>query len=137
MSNKILIALAAFAVLSTAAIASTSASAAPQNHPGHGIPGGAGHPGWHPHNWHPHNWHPYIVRYRVRTAPVTYVARAPVAYVAPAPVAAVAAPCTCLTKEYTQEGAVLFKDICTNEAAINPPAEIPQQTGMLQAQPQQ
>ena len=37
--------------------------------------------------------------------------------------------CTCLTKEYTPEGAVLFKDICTNEAAINPPARLPQQTG--------
>ena len=36
--------------------------------------------------------------------------------------------CTCLTKEYTQEGAVLFKDICTNEAAINPP-QAPVQTG--------
>ena len=36
--------------------------------------------------------------------------------------------CTCLTKEYTQEGAVLFKDICTNEAAINPPPA-PVQTG--------
>ena len=134
MSNKILIAFAAFAMLSTAAIVATSASAAPLNHPGHGIPGHPGHPGWHPHNWHPHNWHPhnwhpYVVRYRVRTAPV--------AYVAPAPVAAVAAPCTCLTKEYTPEGAVLFKDICTNEAAINPPAQAPQQTGMLQAQPLQ
>ena len=28
-------------------------------------------------------------------------------------------PCTCLSKEYTQEGAVLFKDRCTNEAAMN------------------
>ena len=36
--------------------------------------------------------------------------------------------CTCLTKEYTPEGAVLFKDICTNEAAINPPPA-PVQTG--------
>jgi hypothetical protein len=58
--------------------------------------------------------------------------------VAPAPVAAVAAPvtktCTCLTKEYTPEGAVLFKDVCTNEAAINPPA--PQQQTEL-APPQQ
>jgi len=45
-------------------------------------------------------------------------------------------PCTCLTKEYTPEGAVLFKDICTNEAAINPPpAAAPQQTGMYQPDP--
>jgi hypothetical protein len=30
--------------------------------------------------------------------------------------------CTCLTKEYTQEGAVVFKDVCTQETAMNPPA---------------
>jgi len=30
--------------------------------------------------------------------------------------------CTCLTKEYTQEGAVVFKDVCTQEIAMNPPA---------------
>ena len=41
-------------------------------------------------------------------------------------------PCTCLSKEYTPEGAVLFKDRCTNEAAINPPA--PQQTGAIEPQ---
>ena len=33
--------------------------------------------------------------------------------------------CTCLTKEYTPEGAVVFKDICTNEAAMNPPQAQP------------
>lgn len=49
------------------------------------------------------------------------------------------APCTCLSKEYTPEGAVLFKDRCTNEAAMNPPPVPPQQTGALepQAQPYQ
>jgi hypothetical protein len=29
--------------------------------------------------------------------------------------------CTCLTKEYTPEGAVVFKDLCTKEMAMNPP----------------
>ena len=29
--------------------------------------------------------------------------------------------CTCLTKTYTSTGAVLFKDVCTNEIAMNPP----------------
>jgi hypothetical protein len=33
--------------------------------------------------------------------------------------------CTCLTKEYTPEGAVLLRDLCTNEAWINPPAVAP------------
>ncbi len=62
----------------------------------------------------------------VRTVPVAYAAAKPLA-----------GPCTCLTKQYTPEGAVVFKDICTNEAAINPPpAPAPQQTGMLEIQPQ-
>ena len=30
--------------------------------------------------------------------------------------------CTCLTKQYTPQGAVVFKDVCTNEMAMNPPA---------------
>jgi len=50
-------------------------------------------------------------------------------YIASRPVAG---PCTCLSKEYTPEGAVLFKDRCTNEMAMNPPV---QQTGA--AEPQQ
>src|SRR5215468_2985788 len=29
--------------------------------------------------------------------------------------------CTCLTKDYTPQGAVVFKDVCTNEMAMNPP----------------
>ena len=42
--------------------------------------------------------------------------------VASAPVVtAPAAPCTCLTKTYLQDGSVLFKDVCTTEAAIAPP----------------
>jgi len=48
------------------------------------------------------------------------------AAVTPAPVAAT---CTCLRKTYLPNGAVLFQDVCTNESAVNPPAqaaEIPQ-----------
>jgi hypothetical protein len=29
--------------------------------------------------------------------------------------------CNCLAKEYTPQGAVVFKDVCTNEMAMNPP----------------
>jgi hypothetical protein len=29
-------------------------------------------------------------------------------------------PCTCLSKEYTQDGMVVFQDRCTNEAAAAP-----------------
>jgi hypothetical protein len=78
----------------------------------------------------PH-WH---VRYR---RPIWYAAPivAPVATYAVARPAA--GPCTCLSKQYTQEGAVVFKDNCTNEMAMNPPAQAPQQTGAIQQeQPQ-
>jgi hypothetical protein len=53
----------------------------------------------------------------------------------------VAGPCTCLSKEYTPQGQVLFKDSCTNEAAINPPmqqqgaVDMPQQSATYQQAP--
>src|SRR5689334_12678711 len=78
--------------------------------------GGGGHHGHrHHHHRHPH-WH---VRYH---RPIWY------GYSYARPVAAAPGPCTCLSKEYTPEGSVLFKDRCTNEMAMNPP---PQQTGAL------
>jgi hypothetical protein len=43
-------------------------------------------------------------------------------YVAARPVVATPGPCTCLSKEYTPQGAVLFKDRCTTEMAMNPPS---------------
>ena len=88
-------------------------------------PQAPGHGHFHRHHrhvhWHGHWRHRHIYYPR----PVVYAAR-PVVYSA-APVVSTNR-CTCLTKEYTQEGAVLFKDICTNEAAINPPPA-PVQTG--------
>ena len=71
---------------------------------------------------HPWRCQRPIVRY-----PVYPIAAAPVAA---APVAVASAPCTCLRKTYLPNGAVLFQDICTNEAAVNPPqqaAEGPQE----------
>lgn len=42
-----------------------------------------------------------------------------------APVATVpSGPCTCLTKKYLQDGSVLFKDVCTKEAALASPDEL-------------
>ncbi len=74
--------------------------------------------------------------------------RRPIVWYAPRPVyagysaAPVAGRCTCLVKEYTREGAVLFKDTCTNEVAQNPPAQDQQQQPQQQSyapqmQPQQ
>ena len=93
-------------------------------HMGHG--GGIRHVGHFPRR-HPH-WH---VRYH---RPIWYGVR-PV-YIASRPVSVAAGPCTCLSKEYTPEGAVLFKDRCTNEAAMNPPEQAPQQTGEAETQQQ-
>ncbi|MDO9412193.1 MAG: hypothetical protein Q7T81_06425 [Pseudolabrys sp.] len=151
MIRKILTALAAVAVLSSGALVTTSASAAPQkqfnNKFINKLP---------PKTVHPHfpkqppkfahfpkqqgpkivHWHkPPMVVHKPVFVHVPVVRNVPVAYAAK-PVRAVAGPCTCLTKQYTPEGAVVFKDICTNEAAINPPPQPPQQTGMLQAQPE-
>jgi hypothetical protein len=50
--------------------------------------------------------------------PLVYGAVASYA-VAPA-VAAAPRPCTCLTKEYTPENLVVFKDVCTKEVASAP-----------------
>jgi hypothetical protein len=77
-------------------------------------------PHFRPH-WHVrHHYRPIWYGYGVRP---TYYAATPVA-----------GPCTCLSKEYTQEGVVVFKDRCTNEMAMNPPP--PQQTGAVEQQQQ-
>jgi hypothetical protein len=40
-----------------------------------------------------------------------------VPYIAPAPAPG---PCTCLTKNYTPDGLVVFADVCTKESASSP-----------------
>ena len=139
--KSILIAIAAAGTFGLTALSSTTASALPgyhgpakvaaarvagprigvrvtPRHPGIVVhPRFPGRPFWHVHYRYPRLW---------------YVPR-PVVYGAVAPLLAPTSRCTCLTKEYTPDGAVLFKDICTNEAAINPPAVAP----TAQVQPQQ
>ena len=128
LRKSTLLAVAASAALGLAMLAPTSASAMHGGghgggmHVGHGGGGHFGHRHFHP------NWH---VRYH---RPIWYGVR-PV-YVAARPVS-VAGPCTCLSKEYTPEGAVLFRDRCTNEAAMNPPAPAPQQSGEAEPPAQQ
>jgi hypothetical protein len=139
-----LLAVAASAALGLAMLAPMSASAKGHGgggggggmHGGHGGGGGmhGGHHGGggrighigHRHHHHPH-WH---VRYH---RPIWYGVRT-VGYTVARPVAG---PCTCLSKEYTPDGRVLFKDLCTNEAAINPPVIAPQQSSSLDAPVQQ
>jgi hypothetical protein len=100
---------------------------------------GHGHVHFRPH-FRPHWHYGYGYRRHFWVAPA-------VTYAVARPVAAAPGPCTCLSKEYTPEGAVLFKDRCTSEMAMNPPAAAPQQTSYapapvyqtapVQAQPQQ
>ena len=67
---------------------------------------------------YPH-WHFAHYRY-----PRIWYAPRPVVYGAVTPTVTTNR-CTCLYKEYTPEGAVVFKDLCTNEMAMNPPAVAP------------
>jgi hypothetical protein len=70
-------------------------------------------------NWC-HRWHHHC-RIHVRwPRPLIYAAPVVAASYAVAPVAAAAPRCTCLTKEYTQDGLVVFQDVCTKELASAP-----------------
>lgn len=84
---------------------------------------------WWPHHHHHFGWWHYPRPYWV--APV--VATGAVATYAAAPTYS---RCTCLTKDYTPEGAVVFKDTCTNEMAMNPPEGGPAPQQQSYAQPQ-
>jgi hypothetical protein len=54
-----------------------------------------------------------------------------------APVAAAPRPCTCLTKEYTPDNLVVFKDVCTKEVASAPAGNTQVQLQLPQQQQQQ
>ena len=109
-----ILALAAAATFGLSAFAPTAASAH----------------GWKHHHHHHGHWHGHYRR-------AIYIAPRPVVYRA-APVVVRSAPRpVCLTKEYTPQGQVLFRDVCTGEMALNPPTQIPQQqqqTGMQMPQ---
>ena len=75
------------------------------------------------HNHRHHAHHRYIWRHGYRY----------VGYVGYAPRAVVPGPCTCLTKDYTPEGMVVFQDLCTKEMASAPADGSPAQA---QAEPQ-
>ncbi len=86
--------------------------------------------------WWPHHDHPWWITFHhphwgVGTTLVT----------APADATATStAPCNCLTKQYLDDGSVLFQDICTKEAAMATPEELKAQAqgtaSQTQAQPQ-
>jgi hypothetical protein len=83
-------------------------------HPPHPIMGVVLHPGPDPdppHIWWHHHHSPWLIEdgeTRV-SAPVATVPTG---------------PCSCLTKKYLEDGSVLFKDVCTKEAAMATPDEL-------------
>ena len=113
MSRKLILSLAALGTLASVALIAGSANALPAHGHGHGH-------GYH--GYKHHHAHLYIKRYYGRT----YVR--PIRYVVP-----VAGPCTCLTKDYTPEGQVVFKDLCTKEMASAPVDGAPAQASEVQA----
>lgn len=124
LSKLTLSALATVAALGVSLLAPASASAFGNHGGGFSRGGGFGHggsihtsfrspgfnryPGFHHFPRYP-RWH---VGYR---RPVWYgapVVAAPIAYAVSRPIAAAPSACTCLTKEYTPDGRVMFKDRC-------------------------
>jgi hypothetical protein len=74
-------------------------------------PGKVTWPNWHwRHRHHRHWWH-YPVIVRNGGSSVAYAA---------SPTTVTPSTCNCLTKEYLADGSVLFKDLCTKEAAVMP-----------------
>jgi hypothetical protein len=116
MSRKLVLNLAALATVASTALFAGSADAMIIRG-GHGGHGGhlppihiVDHPHFH-HHWR-YVWHHDHVR------PIGYVARA-----------TDPGPCTCLTKDYTPDGTVVFKDLCTKEMASAPVDGAPVQGG--------
>ena len=99
MSRKIILTLAT-ALAAATLVVGTADAKKPNNGPNNGPKNG---PHWNHHHHHMVRLHGVYVR------PVSYAVRA-----------AEPGPCTCLTKGYTPEGMVVFKDQCTKEMASAP-----------------
>jgi len=84
------------------------------------LPPGRHGPGLPPPRWlhHHHHWHWWFRdgRWVVFEGGVAE----PVVGSYAAPVVSTPGPCTCLTKSYTQDGMVVFADLCTKESAAAP-----------------
>jgi hypothetical protein len=78
--------------------------------------GGHGHPGHFGNHWAGHHHGHWVFRDGIWIDVGGYDGVGEVD-VAPAPVAVGPGPCTCLTKNYTPDGLVVFADVCTKEAA--------------------
>ena len=117
MSRKLILSLVALGTFASAVVAGSADAMIIRGNGNHGGHGGR-LPPIHIVN-HPHFHHHYRYVWRhdyVR--PIGYVARV-----------SEPGPCTCLTKEYTLEGQVVFKDLCTKEMAMAPVDGAPVQGG--------
>jgi hypothetical protein len=127
MSRKFILGFAAIATLATAALASGSADAAFQR-------GNGGHANLRP---PVHRLPPRIIVHGPRFHHDHIVVRRIYerGYVRPVGFSTPVAEslCNCLTKTYTPEGAVVFKDLCTKEMASAPVDGAPAQSGEVQA----
>lgn len=137
-----ILALAAIASISAAALGTSTSSA--DARPGFGGFRGGFKGGFHGHarftpdrprphrpHWHPHRPHWHVKWHRPVIYGVGAAAIAAPAYATVAARPAAPGPCTCLSKEYTPDRMVVFKDRCTNEMAAAP-LDAPQQQGMAQ-----
>jgi hypothetical protein len=75
-------------------------------------PGHPGHPGFPHWGFHHHDHGHWVFRFGRWIVIDDVVEEAPAVVTAPAP-----GPCTCLTKNYTPSGLVVFADVCTKESA--------------------
>ncbi len=116
-SRKLILALAAVATLSSAALISGSANAMVA----HGGRGGTPNIHFHP------RFHDHVRYWHFREHRFAYVR--PVGYVQPV----VEGTCNCLTKDYTPEGQVVFKDLCTKEMASAPVDGAPEKASEVPA----
>jgi hypothetical protein len=87
--------------------------------------------GCNPNTWTPQaHWHhhphelPYFVAPVVTTEIVAPPVQVPVQTVVSTPVRRTADICNCLTKDYLPDGSVMFKDLCTQEAAVASPNDM-------------
>ena len=107
--------LLAFGAAIAIAIVPVTAFAKSGNHGSGGKNGGGGGKHAH-HHHHKHHHHKHARWHRGTVIVGTGVAAGVATY------AATTGPCTCLTKSYLENGTVVFKDVCTQEMAMNPPA---------------
>ena len=128
MSRKFILSLAAIVALASASLVAGSAEARVGHggKGGHGAHGGNGHRPPHARPHRPHHNH-YVRRHHHWRYVWRHGHYRPVGYVAQP------GPCTCLWKGYTPEGAVVFKDLCTQEMASAPVAGAPAQASEIQA----